>query len=67
MIQKDVGEKIKAARKEKQISQQDLSDKTGINRPDISKIEHGKQNLSLSTIQRLADALDKKVIIELRD
>ena len=51
------------ARQEKNISQQELADATGIDRADISKIENGNANPSLKTIKRLAEGLGKKVEI----
>ncbi len=50
-------------REEQNLSQQELADRTGINRSDISRIEHGNANPSLKTIKRLADALGKRLSI----
>ena len=51
-------------RKEKNLTQQQLSDITGINQADISKIEKGNANPSLRTLQRLAAGMDMNVRIE---
>ena len=51
------------ARQERNISQQELADATGIDRADISKIENGNANPSLKTIKRVAEGLGKKVEI----
>ena len=51
------------SRKEKNISQQELAEATGIDRSDISKIENGNANPSLKTIKRVAEGLGKKVEI----
>ena len=53
------------AREEKSMSQQMLSDLTGIDRADISKIENGNANPSLRTMKRLAAGLGKKLKIEM--
>ena len=50
-------------REEQRLSQQDLADITGINRADISRIEHGNANPSLKTIKRLAEAMGKRLHI----
>ena len=50
-------------RTELNLTQQDLADRTGINRSDISKIEHGNANPSLKTLKRLAGAFGKRVRI----
>ena len=48
---------------EQNLTQQELAERTGINRSDISKIEHGNANPSLKTMKRLAGALGKRVCI----
>ncbi len=49
------------ARREKGLTQKQLSEMTGISQADISRLESGEGNPSLKTIQRLATALDRKV------
>ena len=39
------------------ITQEELSRKSGINQANISKLEHGKANPSVSTLQKLAKGL----------
>ncbi|MCL2018170.1 MAG: helix-turn-helix transcriptional regulator [Oscillospiraceae bacterium] len=51
-------------RKEKNITQKQLSEITGINQADISKIEKGSANPSVRTLQRLAAGMDMNVRIE---
>ena len=46
-----------AARQEQHLTQQELAEKTGIDRSDISKLENGSANPSLRTLKRLADGL----------
>jgi DNA-binding XRE family transcriptional regulator len=53
-----LGERIQALHKERGWSQQQLADESGLNRTYISAAEHGKQNLSLASIVRLAEAFD---------
>ncbi|WP_202107771.1 helix-turn-helix domain-containing protein [Succinivibrio dextrinosolvens] len=50
-----------AARKEKGISQQELSKLTGIAQADISRIENGNGNPSFKTLKRIAEGLGKKL------
>ena len=45
------------ARKSQNLSQQDLSDRTGITQADISRIENGTRNPSLAMLKRLAKGL----------
>ena len=50
-------------RSKQNLTQQELADRTGINRSDISKIENGNANPSLKTMKRLAAAMGKRVHI----
>ena len=52
-------EAILAARKESGLTQQQLSERTGIAQTDISKLERGNGNPSLRTLQRLAAGQDR--------
>jgi methanogenic corrinoid protein MtbC1/DNA-binding XRE family transcriptional regulator len=53
-----IGQKIQRKRQEFGWSQQQLANAAGLDRTYISLVEHGKQNLSLSALLRLAQALD---------
>lgn len=52
------------ARKSKKMTQKQLSEKTGIDQADISKIETGCSNPTLNMIQRIAAGMDMTVKIE---
>lgn len=52
------------ARKEAGLTQQELSERTGIAQSDICKLERGNANPSVRTLQRLAAALGKTLKIE---
>lgn len=58
-------ENIILARKEKNLTQKELSQLTGITQADLSKIENGNANPSLSTLLKLAKGLGKKLQISL--
>ncbi len=45
------------ARKNSNLTQKELAERTGINQSDISKIETGNANPALSTLKRLADGM----------
>ncbi|MCD8300321.1 MAG: DUF2442 domain-containing protein [Clostridiales bacterium] len=51
------------ARKFAGVTQKQLSEKTGIYQSDISRIEHGQANPSVSTLQRLADGMNMELNI----
>ena len=52
------------ARNEEGLTQKDLSERSGIAQGDISKLENGNANPSIRTLQRLANAMGKKLKIE---
>lgn len=54
---------VAKARAEADLSQKELSLATGIDQSDISKIERGVANPSISTLDRIAKALGKKLTI----
>ena len=59
-----MGEAIKDARLKKQLTQQQLSERSGIGRTAISRVENGK-DCSLSTISRICRAIGIKTEIGL--
>ena len=52
------------ARKSSGLTQKQLSEKTGIDQADISKIEIGEANPTLNTLKRLASGMDMKLRLE---
>ena len=60
-----VGNAVAAARARKGISQKELSERSGIDQSDISKIERGIANPSVNTLNRIAQALDAKLQISM--
>ena len=56
-----LGEMIKKARKEKQMTQEQLGELVGVQKAQISKIENNTKDVRLSTIMKVFDALKAKV------
>lgn len=52
------------ARRAAGLTQQELSERTGIAQADISKLESGSSNPSLRTLKRLATGMGMRVKIE---
>ena len=50
--------KLKELRERKFLTQQQLADKAGITKPNLSRLENGRQGVLASTVLRLAEALD---------
>ena len=54
---KELGEKIRGARKRKRISVQALSRMCGMDYSNFSRIQCGKKNPQILTLRRIAEAL----------
>lgn len=52
------GKRLREARLKKKMSQGDIAKKLGVHRSYISGLEHGKDNPSLLTINKMAEAID---------
>ena len=57
---------FKELRKKKHLTQSQLAERLGMEKTQISKIENGKYNFTLATINRIAVALDIKVSFDLQ-
>ena len=60
----DVIRAIVDARISQNLTQNELSERSGINQADISKIENGTRNPSLNLLKRLADGMGMTLKIE---
>ena len=58
------GEAMIDARVQQNMTQKDLSAKTGITQADISRIENGTRNPSLSMVKKLAQGLGMQLKLE---
>lgn len=56
---------LKAARKEAGFTQQELAEKLNTQKSAISRIENSSEDVKLSTLERFASALGKKLEIRL--
>lgn len=52
------------ARISRNLTQKQLSDRTGIDQADISKLENGTRNPTLNLLKRLADGMEMTLKIE---
>lgn len=57
MINLEIGTRVKYFRKKFGYSQEKLARKTAIERTTISKIESGKFNVTINTLQQLCDGI----------
>ncbi|MCH6201987.1 helix-turn-helix domain-containing protein [Aquiflexum sp. LQ15W] len=56
------GEKVKAIRKNQNVSQEKLAELAELDRTYISDIENGKRNVSIETVFKIAKALNSPMI-----
>lgn len=61
--QADLGAMLAAARTSRHLSQPELSRVAGVQQAEISRIENGRGNPTLATIERLARALNVRVAL----
>ena len=62
-----VARELAVERMMKQISQEELAERLGTKKSSVSRIESGRQNLTLDYVSDFAYALGKEPILELRD
>ena len=60
-LQRVVGEQVRRVRAERGLSQEALADALGVHRTYLGAVERGERNLTLRTVERLADRLDVPV------
>jgi len=60
-VEHTVGRKIKAVRRQKGITQDQLAELAGLNRVHLYRIETGQQSVTLRTLKMIADALNVKL------
>ena len=56
-VNEKLGKRIRRARKDKKISQEELADRVGLHYTTISRIERGISNPPVQTISKIARAL----------
>ena len=56
-----IGKRIAELRKEKNMTAEDLAAKTGLQRPNISRIESGRYSTGLDILSKIAEALDCRI------
>ncbi len=60
----DVIRAMIGARKQQNMTQEELARRTGITQADISRIENGTRNPSLNMLKRLAEGLGMRLKVE---
>ena len=63
----EIREQIVKAREEAHITQKELAALTGLTQSNISNIESGNNRPTIPTLKKIADALGKRLIVDLVD
>lgn len=61
-----IGEKIRLMREQKGLTQVRLAQKLGVSQQVISRIEQGRDNISVLTLEKVAEGLGGEVVVQLR-
>lgn len=56
-----IGERIRSVRMQKNMNQQDLAARCNFEKSNMSRIEAGRTNLTVRSLDRIARALDVKI------
>jgi transcriptional regulator with XRE-family HTH domain len=54
----DLGRNLRRARERLELTQEEVSERSGVHATEVSRIEGGKRDPKVSTVQRLAKAVD---------
>ena len=57
-LQRRLGENLRALRRARHLSQEGLADALGIHRTYVGGLERGERNVTLRTVERLAELLE---------
>lgn len=66
-IYKKISTDVIKARKESGLTQSQLAEKSGLTQANISNIEKGSIHPTIDSLQKIAAAVNKKLIIEFRN
>jgi transcriptional regulator with XRE-family HTH domain len=57
----NLGKNLRAARKKLGLTQEDVAQRSGVQAGEISRIERGQRDPQISTVEKLADAVELPV------
>lgn len=66
-LSKDIGDTLRDIRKEKKLTQAQLAEKLGVSQQIISRIEKGRENVTISTLKEITKALRSNLKITIQN
>ena len=60
-IKQMIGARVRALRKERRLSQEALGGKAGLHTTYVGAVERGERNVSIETLEKIADGLGVKI------
>lgn len=64
-LSKEIGRRVRAARERTDISQESLAKLIGMSRTNYARIEHGRTNVTIDSLVRIAEGLGLEVSVSL--
>lgn len=61
----EIARQIRGMRLKRGYTQRDMAKKLGVIQQYVSKLETGRENITIDTLERIADVLDKNLVIRL--
>lgn len=62
-IYKEIQQLIVSERKKQKVTQKELAHRTGLSQANISNIENGVTRPTIDSLQKIAEALDKRLLV----
>ncbi|MBU2568162.1 MAG: helix-turn-helix domain-containing protein [Elusimicrobia bacterium] len=63
---KSIGDRIKGIRNQKGLTQKQFAKKLKVSQQLISRIESGRENISIITLKNIAKALNTRVLLDIK-
>lgn len=57
-VRGNLGRNLRRAREQRELTQEDVSERSGVHATEVSRIEAGKRDPRVSTLERLAKAVE---------
>jgi y4mF family transcriptional regulator len=66
-LKEEIGRKIRERRRELGMEQTDLQDYAEVGSTTVSRLERGKANVTLDTLERILEVLGLEIVVKVRE